>query len=99
MEKDRIMQLFNNYLNNSGRKFYSDFFIGVTDDVNKRLFEEHMVPKSNSWYIYAPANTHENAMAVKKHYHNLGMRTSNRRTSRLSKMVYCYGVSPFTVEK
>lgn len=99
MEQDKIMQFFNNYLNNSGRRFYSDFFIGVTDDVDKSLFRDHMVSKTNSSYIYAPASTHENALAVKKYYHNLGMRTSSRRTSKLSKMVYCYGVSPYTIEK
>lgn len=99
MEKEKIMQLFNNYLNESGRKYYSDFFIGVTDDVDKRLFEEHLVPRGNACYIYAPANTHENALAVKKHYHDLGMRTSKRKTTKVSKVVYCYGVSPYTVEK
>ena len=99
MDKNRILQLFNSYLSRSGRKFYSDFFIGVTDDVDKSLFEEHLVPRDNSCYIYVPANTHENALAVKNYYRNLGMRTSNRRTSQSSKMVYCYGVSPYTIEK
>ena len=99
MENKKILQLFNNHLISSGRRFYSDFFIGVTDDVDKCLFEDHMVHKGNSWYIYAPASSHENALAVRKHYHDLGMRTSRRRTSKSSTMVYCYGVSPYTIEK
>ena len=36
----------------SKKNYYSDFYIGITNDVDRRLFGEHNVDKNHSWWIY-----------------------------------------------
>lgn len=98
MDKKKILSVFEEHLKNSGKQHYSDFFIGVTDDVNKSLFKEHLVPQKGSWYIYAPADVPQDAISIEKHFRKLGMRTSSKRSSGDSSTIYCYAVSPHTVE-
>ena len=38
---DEIMK----HLEGSGKKYYSDFYIGITNDVDRRLFDEHNVSR------------------------------------------------------
>ena len=41
-----IIAAFDEHLQRSGRSFYNEFYIGVTNDAARRLFQEHNVPKS-----------------------------------------------------
>lgn len=71
---DTIIKEIDAHLSKSGRRYYSDFYIGITKDVEQRLFGDHNVSKDNSWWIYRTAETNEIARAVEKHYLDLGMR-------------------------
>ena len=42
--KDIIID-FNNHLSKSNKTLYPDFYIGITNDVSRRLFSEHNVPR------------------------------------------------------
>lgn len=86
------------HLSRSGRRYYSDFYIGITKDVGQRLFGDHNVSKDNSWWIYRTAETNEIARAVEKHYLDLGMRGGPGGGDDDSRIVYCYAVTPTTVE-
>ena len=39
------------HLLKSGKKYYSEFYIGVSKNARKRLFEEHHVDEEHSWLI------------------------------------------------
>mgnify|MGYP003314251390 CR=1 FL=1 len=39
----------------SKKKYYSDFYIGITNNVDRRLFGEHNVDREHSWWIYRTA--------------------------------------------
>lgn len=57
MAKDyqTIVDEINDHLSKSGKRYYSEFYIGITNDVNRRLFKEHNVTKEKAWWIYRTA--------------------------------------------
>jgi len=95
---DTIINEIDAHLSRSGRRYYSDFYIGITKDVEQRLFGDHNVSKDNSWWIYRTAETNEIARAVEKHYLDFGMRGGPGGGDYDSRIVYCYAVTPTTVE-
>lgn len=95
---DEIIKRFDEHLGKSGKRYYSEFYVGISQDAPKRLFEQHHVDKDNSWWIYATAESHEIARKVEKHYLDLGMRGGPGGGDESSKMVYCYVVTPTTSE-
>lgn len=94
---DEIVNKIDEHLRKSGKRYYSEFYIGVSQNAVKRLFEEHHVDKENSWWIYTTAISSEVAIQVKKHFLDLGMRGDTGGDYK-SKMVYCYVVTPTTTE-
>lgn len=43
--KVQIIADINSHLQKSKKQYYSDFYIGITNDIERRLFEEHKVSK------------------------------------------------------
>lgn len=39
--KEEIIKDIDNHLQKSGKQYYSDFYVGITNDIERRLFEEH----------------------------------------------------------
>lgn len=95
---DEIVKRFDEHLIKSGKRYYSEFYIGISENAIKRLFDEHHVDKENSWWIYTTAVSSEVARTVEKHYLDLGMRGGTGGGSNNSKMVYCYVVTSTTTE-
>ena len=91
---DEIMK----HLEGSGKKYYSDFYIGITNDVDRRLFDEHNVSRDYSWWIYRTAKDSVTAREVEKHFLELGMRGGESGGNDTSNIVYCYAVTSTTVE-
>ena len=100
MEKDfdTIVNEINNHLSQCGKRYYSDCYIGITNDVRRRMFEEHNVAKDKSWWIYRTAEDSETARKVEKYFLDKGMRGDNGGGNESSNIVYCYAVSPTTIE-
>ena len=95
---DEIVNKIDEHLSKSGKHYYSEFYIGVSQNAVKRLFEEHHVDKENSWWIYTTAISSEVARQVEKHFLDLGMRGGTGGGDDKSKMVYCYVVTSTTTE-
>lgn len=94
-----VINRIDEHLKKSGRKYYSEFYIGTSDNAAETLFNKHYVEKEGGWWIYATAASAEDAYNVKKHYIELGMRgftESNIKTGNV--MVYCYAVTSLTSE-
>ncbi len=100
MAKDfqTIINDINNHLSKSGRRFYSDFYIGITNNVEHRMFIEHNVVKEKSWWIYRTAINSETARKIENYFLEKGMRGDNGGGNDTSNIVYCYAVSPTTIE-
>lgn len=100
MAKDfkTIIDDINTHLSKSGKRYYSDFYIGITNDVERRMFTEHNVAKEKSWWIYRTATNSEIAHDVEDYFLKKGMRGGSEGGNEESNIVYCYAVSPTTVE-
>lgn len=94
-----IIRRIDEHLDKSGKNFYNEFYIGITNDPERRLFEEHGVSKENSWWIYIPADNVETARKVEQYYLDKGMRGGYGGGNNESIFVYCYIVTPTTIDK
>ncbi len=96
---DTIVKEFQKHLAQSGKRYYSDFYIGTTNDIEQRMFKEHNVPKDNAWWIYRTAETADIAKKVETYFLEQGMRGDKKdENETTSNIVYCYAVSPTTAE-
>ena len=93
-----IIADFDAHLQKSGKRYYSEFYIGVSKNARKRMFEEHHVDEEHSWWIYRTAASSEIARQVEKYYIDLGMRGGTGGGDDTATMVYCYVVTPTTTE-
>lgn len=98
MSYNEIIERFDVHLGKSGKRYYSEFYIGISKNARKRLFEEHHVDMDTSWWIYVTAESTDIARKVEKHYLELGMRGGDGGGDDASNMVYCYVVTPTTTE-
>ncbi|MBQ6741430.1 MAG: hypothetical protein IJR04_02450 [Bacteroidales bacterium] len=94
--KNQIIRDIDSHLNVSGHGSYSDFFIGITHDIQES-FNKHYV-RQNSWWIYRRAISHEVAEQVLKHYLDKRMRGEGYTYLDEADIVYCYEVTPLTLE-
>lgn len=94
-----IIKTIDDLLSKSGKSYFNEFYIGITDNPRRRLFEEHGVSEKNSWWLYIEAIDSETARNVEKHYLEKGMRGGTGGGNRESHFVYCYTVTPTTVDR
>lgn len=85
-----------NHLN--GRTDYTNFYIGITNDIERRLFGEHNVSREQNWWIYREAINDEHSRAVEQHFLELGMRGGGGGGDETSIFVYCYKITNSTNE-
>lgn len=97
--KEEIIRFFDEHLSKSGKKYYSEFYIGITNDIERRLFHEHNVQKEGMWWAYSTAMTKQDAEYIEQYYQNKGMRGNSGGGTPESKIVYCYAVTPTTVDR
>lgn len=96
---ENIVKKIDEHLSKSGKRYFSEFYIGTSKNAEKKLFKDHHVDKENSWWIYLTADSTEIAKKVEKHYLDLGMRgTLYSEDEKNPNMVYCYVVTPTTTE-
>lgn len=96
---EEMIAFFEENLRNSRRNYYSEFYIGITNDVERRLFQEHNVNKETMWWAYTTANTKEDAEYIERYYLGKGMKGNTGGGTPDSKVVYCYAVGPTTVDR
>lgn len=94
----RIIEDIQHRLSLTAKRYFSDFYIGTTDDVEQGLFKRHFVKKNEMWWLYRTADTPEEAREVADFFVNKGMRGKKGGDEKSGSIVYCYAVDPFTVE-
>ena len=70
MTKNSIITNFKKYV---GTDDYSDWYVGITNDIDRRLFCEHKVDKKQDKWIHNPANGKDVAQEVEEYFLNKGM--------------------------
>ncbi len=77
---------------------YSDYYCGITNDIERRLFGEHNVDKEHGVWIYRTASSDTVARKVEKHFLDAGCKGGSGGGSNDCKIVYCYKITSTTVE-
>lgn len=70
-EKNRIITEIDTYIKRF-RKPYSDWYVGITADPQKRLFQEHNVDEKNGAWIYETAKTDTVAREIEEFFLDIG---------------------------
>lgn len=92
MQKNQIILEINNYLSGIAP---SQCYVGITNDIERRLFQEHSVKKDGTW-IYAPAENEESAREIEKYFLDNGMEGDTGGGKTGCKIVYAYLKTPQT---
>lgn len=88
------------HLSKSPKQYYRDFYIGITENIDDRLFGYHKVNKQTDWWIYCKGDSEGIAREVEKYYINKGMRggPGGGKSNGKTKFVYCYEITNNTQE-
>lgn len=90
MNEYAIRQAIDSHLECSPKQYYSDFYIGITDNIEERLFGFHRVPRSGHWFIWHPADSADAARRIEKYYLDKGMDGGTGGGDGDTRYVYCY---------
>lgn len=90
MNEYAIRQAIDSHLECSPKQYYSDFYIGITDNIEERLFGFHRVPRSGHWFIWRPADSADVARRIEKYYLDKGMDGGTGGGDGDTRYVYCY---------
>ena len=77
-------------------KAYKTCYVGITLDVQDRLFGDHNVSKENGHWIYRTASSNGIARDVEQHFLDAGMDGGPGGGSIASRSVYAYKKTPDT---
>jgi hypothetical protein len=76
----------------------SGWYVGITSDIEERLFGAHQVPRKNHWFIYRRANNAAEARAIEAAYHKVGCKGCTGGGDHTAVYVYAYVITAKTVE-
>lgn len=96
--KEEIIRDIDAHLQKSVKEYYSDFYIGITNDIERRLFSEHKVSKTSGWWIWCEGLDKSVAQEVEEYYLNKGMKGDTGGGQDSSHYVYCYEITRYTEE-
>ena len=99
MTYNEIITAINEHLGNSLKQHWKDFYVGITDNVDERLFGFHKVPEEGYWFITCPADSEDIARDVEKHFLTKGMDGGTGGGDEDTTFVYCYEIGPNTRER
>lgn len=73
MTFEEIIDTIETHRREYGRIYAGKLYVGITNDVDRRLFGFHRVPRVNHWWVYCPADDVQTARRAEKHYLKNGM--------------------------
>lgn len=77
-------------------KFYSDYYVGITNDVQRRVFTEHRVDNECHWY--RKCSSKQIAETIEQKFLDKGMMGSYGGGNTDSVYIYVYRITPSTME-
>ena len=76
---------------------YSDYYVGITSDIDSRLFGDHNVSKKDKrLYIHSPASDHLIAREIENYFIAAGMDGKSGGGDISSNIVYVYKKTSYT---
>ena len=95
MTKNEIISEFINYLGLTQGTNFSNYYVGITNNVERRLFGEHNIKKNGVW-ISCGAKSKVVAQEVEEFFLNLGMDGDTGGGTDDTRVVYCYLKTNYT---
>jgi hypothetical protein len=93
---DQIIQEIKDYISKCGGS-YSDWYVGITSDINSRLFGDHGVRKDGDQWIYSTAPSSSDARNIERYFiDTLGTDGGSGGGDYSSNIVYAYKKNPHT---
>jgi hypothetical protein len=74
------------------------WYVGVTSDIERRLFGFHAVSRQKHWFIYRQAVNSAAARDIENAYHKAGCQGAGGGGDLTARYVYAYVITPTTVE-
>jgi hypothetical protein len=74
------------------------WYVGVTSDIEERLFGYHQVPRENHWWIHRRCLNAAEARALEAAYHKAGCKGAGGGGGSNSVYIYAYVITATTVE-
>lgn len=90
MEKEQIKREILAHINKEGSK-KKTWYVGITEDIEQRLFGDHKVPKQNAWRIYKEADNFEDAREIENYFiETIGTDGGTGGADEDAKYIYAY---------
>jgi len=83
-------EIINDIVEHFKGKLYSTCYVGITSDIEKRLFSDHNVSKENGHWIYRNASSHIVARRIEQYFIAKGMDGGGGGGDETSTIVYAY---------
>jgi len=93
--KNQIIVDFLNYMKKHGGPF-SAWYVGISKDAEKRLFDDHKVKEIGDQWIYDYATSSEEAREIELYFLDQGTAGGTGGGDDTAKMVYAYKMKPHT---
>ena len=91
-------EIYDHLQNKCTGKNYTDYYVGITKDIDDRLLGFHQVQEKHCW-IWSETKSEEDARAVEKYFLDKGMDGGDGGGDEESVVVYCYLISNETKER
>lgn len=91
-----IVSIIDRVIEKCSGKFYSDYYIGITDNIEERLFGAHNFDREKDCGTYCQAINIEHARVVEKYFLEKGMKGGDGGGNNNSTYVYCYFITNTT---
>lgn len=83
-------EIINDITSHFSENNYSDVYVGITKDVDERLFVDHNVARKNASWIYRHASSDIAAREIEQHFLSAGMDGGDGGGDEQSNIVYAY---------
>jgi len=77
---------------------HSGWYVGITSDIDERLYGFHKVPRQSRWHTCHRAITDAVARNVETGFHNLGCKGAGGGGDHTAVFVYAYVITDSTVQ-
>lgn len=94
-----ISEINDHLIKGCGGGYYADYYVGITKDIEQRLFTDHNVPRKGYCYIFRKSNSENDARSIEKYFLDKGMRGGDGGGDGQSVFVYVYKIVKGTTKE
>ncbi len=95
---EELIKYIEAWLPKTGFGRYADFYMGITDDVEKALLDDHRISPEEDIWLYSETKTKAAAEQVLNHFLAKGMQGTPEGAPVDATSVYCYVITDMTVQ-